>query len=94
MSGNITDWIGIIFGWPFVLIGLSLAVVALIKRKPWTYLLVAVLLSPTSLYLSGSNTWIGSGALLILPMTLLCIVTLKKGLIKTTAVLTVSLALH
>jgi hypothetical protein len=94
MSGNLTAWIGILVGWPFVIVGMILSILAIIKTAPRTFFLAAIFFLPMSFYLSGSNSWMGKSAMLILPVTLLCWYTLNKGFIKTTIMLISSILIY
>ena len=51
-------WPAVVFGWPAVIVSVTLAVVGIVGGKPVLLVVSAVLAAPFSFYLSGGNSWI------------------------------------
>ena len=63
-------WPAVVFGWPAVIVSVTLAAVGIVGRKPIVLVVSAVLAAPFSFYLSGGNNWVATvGA--VIPFTLL-----------------------
>lgn len=60
--GNMLEiWPAIVFGWPAILLSITLSVMGIVRRRPKWLVVVAIIALPFSLYLAGSPLfgWLG-----------------------------------
>ena len=62
-------WPAVVFGWPAVIVSVTLAAVGIVYRKSVLLLVSAVLAAPFSFYLSGAESWVAMAGAAI-PLTL------------------------
>ena len=53
-------WPAVVFGWPAVIVSVTLAAVGIVYRKLILLVVSAVLAAPFSFYLSGGNRWVST----------------------------------